>query len=113
MANIQLANAHPEEAYDSYQIARQALETLRSSLRGEELKIAFIQNRLEVYENLVVLCLSKNADPAAAEEALSYVEQARSRSLMDLFVRPAPAHSDATPGQSELVRTIRDLREEL
>jgi CHAT domain-containing protein/predicted negative regulator of RcsB-dependent stress response len=113
LGDIHTAKGDSESAYASYQIARQALETLRSSLRGEELKIAFIQNRLEVYENLVVLCLSKKADPAAAEEALSYVEQARSRSLMDLFVRPAPAHSDATPGQSELVRTIRDLREEL
>jgi len=113
LGDIHTAKRDSGGAYASYQIARQALETLRSSLRGEELKIAFIQNRLEVYENLVVLCLSKKADPAAAEEALSYVEQARSRSLMDLFVRPAPTHSDATPGQSELVRTIRDLREEL
>jgi len=113
LGDIHTAKGDSESAYASYQIARQALETLRSSLRGEELKIAFIQNRLEVYENLVVLCLGKKADPAAAEEALSYVEQARSRSLMDLFVRPAPTHSDATPGQSELVRTIRDLREEL
>src|SRR5258708_2228290 len=113
LGDIHTAKGDSGSAYASYQIARQALETLRSGLRGEELKIAFIQNRLEVYENLVVLCLSKNADPAAAEEALSYVEQARSRSLMDLFVRPAPAHSDTTAGQSELVRTIRDLREEL
>jgi CHAT domain-containing protein len=32
---------------------------------------------------------------------------------MDLFIRPAPALTDSTPGQSQLVRTIRDLREEL
>ena len=45
----------------SYQSARQSFETLRSSLRGEELKIAFVKNRLEVYENLVELCLKRNS----------------------------------------------------
>jgi CHAT domain-containing protein len=32
---------------------------------------------------------------------------------MDLFARPAPAFTEKTPGQSELVRSIQDLREEL
>jgi len=41
------------------------------------------------------------------------VEQAESRSLMNLFVRPAPALSAKEPGLSDLVRSIRDLREEL
>ena len=45
-------------AYDCYRRAREALETLRGNLRGEELKIAFFQNKLEVYENLVDLCLT-------------------------------------------------------
>src|SRR4029077_18407440 len=42
-----------------------------------------------------------------------YVEQAKSRSLMDLFLRPAPTIAEDHPGQSELVRSMRDLREEL
>ena len=41
------------------------------------------------------------------------MEQAKSRSLMDLFARPAPAASENDTGQSELVRSIKDLREEL
>jgi CHAT domain-containing protein len=113
MGNIQLANGRQDEAYVSYQSARKALETLRSSLRGEELKIAFIKNRLEVYENLVELCLNRTPDRAGLEEAFAYVEQAKSRSLMNLFVRPAPALSAKEPGLSDLVRSIRDLREEL
>ena len=113
LGNIHSSRSNRDEAYASYQTARQALETLRGSLRGEELKIAFIKNRLEVYENLVELCLSRNDGVAAVEEAFTYVEQAKSRSLMDLFVRPAPALAESAPGQSELVRSIRDLREEL
>jgi CHAT domain-containing protein/predicted negative regulator of RcsB-dependent stress response len=112
VGDIHSARGDRSNAYASYQTAREALETLRSSLRGEELKIAFIKNRLEVYENLVELCLSRT-DPGAVEEAFSYVEQAKSRSLMDLFVRPAPAVVESAPNQSELVRSIRDLREEL
>ena len=113
LGNIHSARGNHEPAYASYQTARQALETLRSSLRGEELKIAFIENRLEVYEHLVELCLNRTEDPAAAEEAFTYIEQAKSRSLIDLFFRPAPTIADDQPGQSELVRSIRDLREEL
>jgi CHAT domain-containing protein/predicted negative regulator of RcsB-dependent stress response len=113
MGNVHSARGDRGQAYGSYQSARQALETLRGNLRGEELKIAFIKNRLEVYENLVELCRTQQNDPDAAEEAFTYVEQAKSRILMDLFVRPAPAFTEQTPGQSELVRSIRDLREEL
>ena len=112
IGNIHSAHGDREKAYSSYQGARQALETLRGNLRGAELKIAFVKNRVEVYENLVELCLARQND-MAAEEAFSYVEGAKSRSLMDLFVKPAPAVSTKTQGQSELVRTIRDLREEL
>ncbi|MGA9814948.1 MAG: CHAT domain-containing tetratricopeptide repeat protein, partial [Terriglobales bacterium] len=102
-----------DQAYSSNQLARQALETLRSSLRGEELKIAFIKNRLEVYERLVEICISRDDDPKSKEEAFTYIEQAKSRSLMDLFLRPAPTSVEDEPGQSELVRSMRDLREEL
>ncbi|HEY6338939.1 MAG TPA: CHAT domain-containing tetratricopeptide repeat protein [Candidatus Sulfotelmatobacter sp.] len=101
------------QAYAAYQDARRALETLRGNLRGEELKIAFIKNRLEVYENLVEICLAEPSDSGSFEEAFEYVEQAKSRSLMDLFARPAPALAEERTGQSELVRSIRDLREEL
>jgi CHAT domain-containing protein/predicted negative regulator of RcsB-dependent stress response len=119
--NLHSTKGDREHAYASYQKARQSLETLRGNLRGEELKVAFIKNRLEVYENLVELCLSRQNDqqsdrhdgPNATEEAFTYVEQAKSRSLMDLFARPAPAFTEKTPGQSELVRSIQDLREEL
>ncbi len=86
MGNIHSAGGKVDQAYSSYQSARQALEALRSSLRGEELKIAFIKNRLEVYEHLVGLCLSRSGD-GATEEAFGYVEQAKSRSLYNLIER--------------------------
>ena len=112
MGQVHEAAGNREEAYASHQSAREALETLRSSLRGEELKIAFMKNKLEVYEALVELCLSRN-DGRAAETAFGYIEQAKSRSLQDLLFHRGQALPAVDAGQSELVRRIRDLREEL
>src|SRR5713101_5188959 len=107
---IEQATGKDEHAYESYGRARSVLETLRGNLRGEELKIAFFHNKLEVYEDLVDLCLRRSN---GIEEAFRYIEQAKSRSLMDLLLQPVHVPSEADAGQSELVRSIRNLREEL
>ena len=98
-----------QRAYDAYSRARSALESLRGSLRGEELKVAFFDNKLELYEHLVDLCLHR---ANGVEEAFEYMEQAKSRSLMDLMVQPVSVVEN-DDGQSDLVRSIRNLREEL
>jgi len=113
MGQIQQAANDLRAAYDSYQRARQALETLRSSLHGEELKIAFMKNRLEVYECLVDLCLSDTTKQGGAEESFGYMELAKSRTLAELLIHHAYAPPPADSGQSELVRRIREMREEL
>ena len=110
---IEQAAGQQAAAHDCYRSAQRSLETLRSSLRGEELKIAFMKNKLEVYESLVELSLGRGSRREAAEEAFSYVEQAKSRSLQELILRgtaPTPAGS---AGKSELVRRVSELREEL
>jgi CHAT domain-containing protein len=112
MGDVRAAADDRNQAYASYQAARQAFETLRSSLRRDELKIAFVKNRLEVYEKLVELCLKKR-NQAALAEAFGYIEQAKSRSLMELFAQPMVPAPEAGAGQSELARSIRDLRKEL
>jgi CHAT domain-containing protein len=100
-------------AYEAYGRAQHFLEMLRSSLRGEELKIAFMRNKLEVYEGLVELSLEREPGGRASEVAFTYVEQAKSRSLQELLLRaPGPVAADAG-GQSERVRRLNDLREEL
>jgi CHAT domain-containing protein len=110
MGEIERAASKSEEAYEAYCRAREAVEHVRGKLRGEELKIAFFQNKLEVYENLVDLCLRR---PGGFEEAFGYIEQAKSRALMDLLMHSVHVHAAADDGQSELVRSIRNLREEL
>ena len=109
-AEIARVSGEQEPAYQAYSRARAALETLRGSLRGEELKIAFFNNKLEVYEHLVDLCLRRTNGLA---EAFGYIEQAKSRSLMELLAQPVHSAPETDAGQSELVRSIRNLREEL
>ncbi len=113
IGQVQQSSGYPSDAYESYQRARGALETLRSSLRGEELKIAFSKNRLEVYECLVELCLGGGAGPKLAEESFGYMELAKSRSLAELLVQHRNTLPIGDTGQSELVRRVREMREEL
>jgi CHAT domain-containing protein len=113
MGQIQQATGDLESAYQSYREARESLESLRSGLRRDELKIAFVRNKQQVYESLVELCLSGKIPQASLEEAFAFIEEAKSRSLRDLLVRHAGPSLTGESGQSELVRQIRDLREEL
>jgi CHAT domain-containing protein len=110
LGEIERSAGNQESAYQAYSRARAELETLRGSLRGEELKIAFFNNKLEVYEQLVDVCLRR---PDSLAEAFGYMEQAKSRSLMELLSQPVHTPRETDTGQSELVRSIRNLREEL
>lgn len=112
MGQIEESSGETRQAYGAYQAARQALENLRSGLRAEELKIAFMKNRLEVYEALVDLCNRRESDQAS-EEAFQYMELAKSRSLTDLLFSGTHTFAAHEAGQSELVRKVRSLREEL
>jgi predicted negative regulator of RcsB-dependent stress response len=109
---IDQAEGDSPAAYDSYRRAQGFLETLRSSLRGEELKIAFMRNKLEVYESLVDLALGRRSN-GGIEQAFSYVEQAKSRSLQELILRAAAPTAVNAAGKSDLVRRVGELREEL
>jgi len=109
---IHEAAGRVEQAYGSYQQSRGALEILRSSLQRQELRIGLMRNRLEVYNRLVQLCLTREQSEASYEEALSYVESARSRTLRDLILGEAqPSQRDSIEGDAD--RELSDLRKEL
>jgi CHAT domain-containing protein len=100
-------------ALAAYQEARKALEALRSRLHAEELKISFVKNRLQVYEALVDLHLSGDGGEASTREAFSCIEAAKSRSMTEMIFQSGQSLPLGDAGQSELVRRIRDLREDL
>jgi CHAT domain-containing protein len=101
-------------AFAAYQAARDRLEAMRTILWGEDLKIAFMTTKLPVYERLVDLCVRRGGDRhKTAEEIFGYVEQAKSRTLRDLFLERIRPVAPIEDGQSDLVRRVRTLREEL
>jgi CHAT domain-containing protein/predicted negative regulator of RcsB-dependent stress response len=100
-------------AYEAYQEARKSMEALRSRLHAEELKISFVKNRMQVYEALVDLLLSGDGGESSAAEAFSCIEAAKSRSMTEMIFQSGQSLPLGDVGQSELVRRIRDLREEL
>jgi CHAT domain-containing protein/Tfp pilus assembly protein PilF len=100
-------------AFAAYQDARKSLEALRSRLHAEELKISFVKNRLQVYEALVDLHLSGDGGGSSAAEAFACIEAAKSRSMTEMIFQSGQSLPLGDTGQSELVRRIRDLREEL
>jgi len=99
-------------AYAALQEARRNLETIRIRLRREDLKISFVGNRLEVYEALVDLHFDNRNPRVSAEEALGYIEAAKSRSMTEaLFENGKSLFANAE--DSKLDEQIRDLRAEL
>ena len=75
MGQVQEAKGSPAEARRCYESAQRQLETLRSSLQREDLKVSFMKDRLEVYESQVALRLDHDGD-SSGEEVFSYIEQA-------------------------------------
>jgi CHAT domain-containing protein len=113
LGQIEQSLCNRSEAYAQYQLARAQLESLRSNLGRDELKISFMRNKVELYERLVELCLDGDFTGASQEEAFHYIELAKSRSLAELIFQHGHALPEAKSGQSDLVHKIRELREEL
>jgi tetratricopeptide (TPR) repeat protein len=112
MGQVHEANQDYPAAYGAYQLSRELLETLRSNLHREELKIAFVQDRVEVYERLVKICLRRRS-AVSTEEAFRYIEEAKSPSLRDVISRQCQVLASNEIDESEPGRRIRDLREAL
>lgn len=111
MGQIQSASGNDQEAYSCLRASREALEALRSNVRGQELKLSFLKNRLEVYELLVDGCLRNPSEPSL-QEAFAYIEEAKSRVLIDeMLHRPIDARKEN--GQHDHLRRISNLRDEL
>jgi CHAT domain-containing protein len=102
-----------EAAYAAYLAAHRHLESLRSHLRTEDTRIAFLKDKLEVYEALVRMCLARGDTAPNREAAFIYIEQAKSRSLADLIAFRAQELPASTGKHRELVEQVRSLREEL
>ena len=99
-------------ALAAYTAAAAELENMRCTIQGEELKIALVSNKLEVYERLTALALKEGLCGPPAERAFGYIERAKSRNLAESMVdrrRPLPAAG----AEGAVTTRIRELREKL
>jgi len=110
---IEEALHHPEPAHRAYLNAHLHLENLRSHLKAEEMKIAFLKDKLEVYEALVRMCLACEHTQETLETAFSYIEQAKSRSLADLIAFRSQGLPASRKTERALVDQVNALRGEL
>src|SRR5258705_3818261 len=78
MGAIAASRGNRPAAYAAYQEARKALESLRTRLQSEELKIAFVKNRMQVYEAVVELYLDAANKAISATAAFSCIQAAKS-----------------------------------
>jgi tetratricopeptide (TPR) repeat protein len=124
LGKIYLAKNQRAAAHESYRQALQMLEAMRSRIQFDELKIAFVKDKLQAFESFVMLCLDAAAErdeagPAGRAgadqmrlEAFRAIEQAKSRSVANLVTRSGVLGGDAE-SPSGIVARMRELREEL
>ena len=77
------------------------------------MKIAFLKDKLAVYESLVRMCLGRGPSAASQEAAFAYIEQAKSRSLADLIAFRAHRLPASRKTHRALVEQVDTLRGEL
>ncbi|HLY92611.1 MAG TPA: CHAT domain-containing tetratricopeptide repeat protein [Candidatus Angelobacter sp.] len=114
LGQVEESSGNTELARQAYEQAFKKLEGLRSHLGKEELKIAFLKNKLAVYEGLVVTSLAVSFGTRAQKEAFGYIEQAKSRSLADLIAfRASSLASRESDSISPAMGEFRDMRQKL
>jgi len=114
LGQVEELSGNTELARQAYEQAFRKLEGLRSHLGKEELKIAFLKNKLAVYEGLVVTSLAVSFGTRAQKEAFGYIEQAKSRSLADLIAFRASSLASRSPDAlSPAMGEFRDMRQKL
>lgn len=113
MGQVEELGGNVAAAKEHYRNAKNVLEILRSGLHSEELKISFLENRLEVYENLVYLCVAPEKNARNLSEAWACMEHAKSRSLLELTARRVDGALPASLKENPATLDIVNLREQL
>ena len=110
MGRIQQASGHADKAYASYEGARKELETLRSRVQGDELRLPSWVTKQKLYSHLVQLSMRTEQ---GFDKAFEHMEQAKSRALSDLV--DCPSYSAGTIGNNTTADPagLADIRNEL
>jgi CHAT domain-containing protein len=110
---IAVATGDPAAAEAWFKCADELIETMRAPLPADEFRTAFAADKLTPYIELARLCLAESGANRTAE-ALGYVEQERSRALVDMLgraVRLPEQPRDAF--EARMLGRLGELRQEL
>lgn len=113
LGRIEEAGRNTGQAHRAYQNSYNKLEDLRSHLGREELKIAFLKDKLAVYEGLVITSLALDRGPEGCARAFEYIEQAKSRSLSDLIAFRSSSLEVRGDNHSVGMEQVHELRQKL
>lgn len=106
-------NAGRERAALAY--SRQAVEAVehaRQVLRGEDFRIAFLEDKVRVYEDLLALLLERGTR-AALEEAFQVAERAKSRALLEQLSGALAEEGAGGAEREALLERLQALRAQL
>lgn len=108
----QLAEAEGdlEEARRNYRAAIESVEGIHRRLSADDLRASFLDDKLDLFADMVLLCLQRGEEEAAFE----YVERAKARTLVDLLSSAtAMAQSNTRSEQTALIdKELQQLRKE-
>jgi hypothetical protein len=110
---LHAATGDTQAAEAAFKRAVALIEVLRAPLPAEDVRIAFVADKLAPYAELVRFCLA-DGHAARVREALDHVERARSRALVDMLDGALvwkPNKHD--PVEAELLERLQSLREDL
>jgi tetratricopeptide (TPR) repeat protein len=102
----------PRGAVAHYRSAVEAVEGARTLLRGDDFRIAFLQDKMRLYEELLALLLERGTS-AALREAFQVAERAKSRSLLEMLAAPLEQQFDESDERRALLQRLEELRSRL
>jgi CHAT domain-containing protein len=94
-------------AFDHYAESIRVIESMRGELDDAGTRVAFMENKLEVYERMIRLLQRLKRDP----EAFHYLERSKARLMLDMLQEKA--FSSKRPEENELLRQERALRRQI
>lgn len=96
-----------EKALKNYKQAVEIVEGLRASIKLEEFKNGFIENKQGLYNEIVILLLELGQN----EEAFNYSERGRGRSFIDLLGNHKLVFKNLS--DQSLYKKIQDLKQQI
>ena len=95
-----------------YRRAVEAVERVRLLLYGDDFRVAFLQDKMRLYEELLALLLDRGT-LGAVQESFQLVERSKSRTLLERLASIPRDSADSTGAQQARLTRLEELRSQL